>query len=270
MVDAADEWTLYAGHRARFTEALLGCAREGAPRGRLCVLGAGKCNDLDLDQLAARFTEIHLVDLEPAALAAAVSRQTPEVRRSLRPHTVDLSLISPKRAGKWQRRAPTPADIQAAGASRLRDILARLPGPFDVVASACMLTQLSFALRGTLGEANRALGPARAATMLLHLRTLVGLTAPGGQALFTCDLTSSTSYPLDALPADADLRPVLRAIVDAGAGYFAANPDLIERMLEEDPDLEARVEAPELLFPWLWTGPLGRVYFVYALRMTRR
>jgi hypothetical protein len=270
MVDAAEEWALYAGHRARFTAALLGCASEGAPRGRLCVLGAGKCNDLDLELLAARFSEIHLVDFEPAALAAAVSRQKPEVRLLLRPHTVDLSLISPKRAGKWQRRVPTAADVQSAAAMRLREILARLPGPFDVVASACMLTQLSFALRGALGEASRALVPARAATMLLHLNTLVGLAAPGGKALFACDLTSSTSYPLDALPASADLRPVLREIVDAGAGYFAANPDLIERMLGEDPGLEARVEAPELLDPWLWTGPLGRLYFVYALRLSCR
>src|SRR5512133_384324 len=109
MVDAAEEWALYSGHRARMTSALLGCASPGAPRGRLCVLGAGKCNDLDLEQLAARFSELHLVDFEPSALAAAVSRQRPEVRSSLRPHTVDLSLITPKRAGKWRRRAPTPA-----------------------------------------------------------------------------------------------------------------------------------------------------------------
>lgn len=270
MVDAADEWALYAGHRARFTEALLGCASAAEPRGRLCVLGAGKCNDLDLDLLSERFSEIHLVDFEPAALAAAVSRQKPQVRALLRPHTLDLALISPKRAGKWRRRPPTAADVQTAAASSLRDILARLPGPFDVVASACMLTQLSFALRGALGEASRILGPARAATMLLHLNTLVGLTAPGGQSLFACDLTSSTSYPLDALPASADLRAVLREIVDAGAGYFAANPDLIEQMLSEDPGLEGRAEEPELLDPWLWTGPLGRLYFVYALRLARR
>src|SRR5512132_158517 len=203
MVDAVDEWALYGGHRARLTESLLGCASREAPRGRLCVLGAGKCNDLDLELLAARFSEIHLVDFEPSALAAAVSRQKPEVRLILRPHTVDLSLISPKRAGKWRRRAPTPAEVQAAAASSLRDILARLPGPFDVVASACMLTQLSFALRSALGEANRALVQARAATMLLHLSTLVSLTAPSGKALFACDLTSKASYPLDALPANA-------------------------------------------------------------------
>ncbi len=41
-------------------------------------------------------------------------------------------------------------------------------------------------------------------------------------------------------------------------------------MLAEDAGLEARVEAPELLDPWLWTGPLGRLYFVYALRLSCR
>lgn len=270
MVDAANEWAMYAGHRARFTEALLGCASGADPGGRLCVLGAGKCNDVDLELLGKRFSEIHLVDLEPAALAAAVSRQKPEVQSLLRPHALDLSLLSPKRAGKWRRRAPTPADVQATGASRLREILMRLPGPFDVVASACMLTQLSFALRNALGEAHPALVPVRAATMVLHLNTLVGLTAPGGKSLFACDLTSSTNYPLETLPESSDMRAVLREIVGAGAGYFAANPDLIEHMLREVPELEARADEPELLEPWLWTGPLGRLYFVYALRVARK
>ena len=45
------------------------------PAGRLCVLGAGNCNDLDLRRLSERFDEIHLIDLDPAALGEAVRRQ---------------------------------------------------------------------------------------------------------------------------------------------------------------------------------------------------
>lgn len=268
MADAVNEWELYRAHRTQLTRALL----ESAPRSnaRLCLLGAGKCNDVDLPALAEKFSEIHLVDIEPSALASAVARQEPALRRQLRPHTVDLSLLTAKRAGKWLRKAPTPADVRASAALSLSEVLGRLRGPFDVVASVCVLTQLAFAVRAQFGERHPALALVRSATMLHHLSTLLGLTAPGGVALFTSDLTSSNQYPLATLPEGADLHAVGREIVKAGAGYLAASPELILRMLREDPALEASVERTETLAPWLWTGPLARTYFVYALRIQRR
>src|SRR5262245_40861383 len=66
-------WDCYADHRARVT-ALLRPDPAARP-GRLCVLGAGNCNDLDLAALAALYREVHLVDLDPDALAFGVQRQ---------------------------------------------------------------------------------------------------------------------------------------------------------------------------------------------------
>ena len=42
---------------------------------RLCVLGAGNCNDLDLNQLLQVYDEIHLVDLDQSALEYALEAQ---------------------------------------------------------------------------------------------------------------------------------------------------------------------------------------------------
>jgi len=69
MVEGADDWRLYEGHRAHLTDVLLGSARGDG--GRLCLLGAGRCNDVDLEKLAATFAEIHLVDIDAKALDAA-------------------------------------------------------------------------------------------------------------------------------------------------------------------------------------------------------
>ena len=52
----------------------------------------------------------------------------------------------------------------------------------------------------------------------------------------------------------------MRDVVAKGAGYFAANPEIVAGLLAE-------VATPELLPPWLWTGPLERTYLVYALRL---
>ena len=108
------DWAAYSGHREHFTQAVLAASKTGT--GRLCVLGAGKCNDLDLERLARVFSELHLVDIEPGALARAVSRQDPTTRKKIFPHApVDLSLLTPKRASKWQRKAPTPAELEQCG-----------------------------------------------------------------------------------------------------------------------------------------------------------
>jgi hypothetical protein len=268
MPEAADDWALYAEHRAHFSAALLSCAPGSG--GRLCVLGAGKCNDLDLDLLAESFAEIHLVDIDPAALATGVSRQSPALKPRLRPHApVDLSPLSGKRISKWQRKPPTRAELETAEAMTLSAVTSRLPGPFDVVASACVLTQMSFASRKALGEGHPLLAAVRVSIMTTHLRTLVALTKVGGACLFTTDLVSSTTYPLDRLLADRTLNDVMNDVIGGGSSYFAANPKLIREMLRHDLELAERAGEPEQLDPWLWTGPLERTYLVYGLRFAR-
>jgi hypothetical protein len=253
------DWALYAAHRARLTEAVL--ASAATPGGRLCVLGAGSCNDLDLERLAEVFTEIHLVDLDAKALARAVARQPAAVRARLRRHApVDLSGLSARRLDRWKRVAPDLAEIEGAAASALDRILARFDAPFELVVSTCVLTQMAFALGEALGPRHPALEPVRLALMRTHLSTLVDLTASGGTALFASDLVSSTSYALDDLPPGRALIDVMRDAVTTGACYYAANPEIVGGLLAE-------VGAPELLEPWLWTGPLRRTYLVYALRL---
>ena len=261
--DRGPDWALYAAHREEFTRAVLSAAPKQA--GRLCVLGAGKCNDLDLSRLAQAYGELHLVDLEPALVASAVSREDSVTRGRLLPHApVDLAVLSAKRASKWRRRAPNAAELEAAASTTLQGLLARLSGPFDVVVSACVLTQLGFALSQSFPESHPLLGPLRIATARVHLQTLVGLTAPHGTALFVSDLASSNHYPLDALPKDAKLDEVLGDVVAKRSFYHLARPDLIRGLLEEV--APGRQLTP--LLPWLWTGPLNRTYLVYGFEIS--
>jgi len=266
-VAKTDDWALYAPHRARFTDALASATETTG--GRLCLLGAGHCNDVDLERLAEVFSEIHLVDIDTAALREAASRQNVAVRSRLHLHApVDLAGHG-KKLAKWRRTPPTMRQIEASAAAALESVLARLPGPFDVVASACVLTQMSFALTDELGEGHPALGPSRLALVAAHLGTMVGLTAAGGASLFACDLVSSSFYPLADLPPERSLFEVMDRILESGNFYHVANPGLIRSILSGDPILAERVGEPELLDPWLWNGPLGRTYFVYALRFLR-
>src|SRR5688572_8797242 len=90
--DVRDLWDRYRTHRERLTAEILTLAVAAEPGGRLCLLGAGNANDLDLEALAGRFDEVHLVDIDPGALARASGRQSAAVRARLRLHApVDLS-----------------------------------------------------------------------------------------------------------------------------------------------------------------------------------
>jgi hypothetical protein len=264
MRAAADDWDLYAAHRARFTDLLMTSATGGS----LCLLGAGHCNDVDLDKLATQYAAIHLVDIDRPAVLAAVSRQKPAVQALLHVHApLDLSGFQ-HRLKRWKRRAPTAIDLASASSAAIASV-AGLPGPFSVVASACVLTQMSFSARDALGDANRVLGHLRISLVRTHLAMLIGLTARGGTALLVSDLTSSTSFPLGDLRPGQDLFDIMGDIIEKKAFYQAANPNLIEQVVQSDPVLHSMAGESELLEPWLWTGAFDRTYFVYALRYRR-
>jgi hypothetical protein len=259
-----DAWGLYAGHRARFTDLLMSSGAAGS----LCLLGAGHCNDVDLDRLATRFAAIHLVDIDRAALLAAVARQSLTVQARLHVHApLDLSGFEP-RLKRWKRVAPTARDITSAASSAITS-LGGLPGPFDVVASSCVLTQMSFSARDALGDGHPMLGTLRISLVRTHLVMLLGLTKPGGTALLVSDLTSSNAFPLAEVRAEQSLFDVMGDILERQAYYHAANPNLIDEIVQADPVLSTMAGESELLEPWLWTGAFGRSYFVYALRYTR-
>src|SRR6266481_2342634 len=66
-----NQWQLYASHRAEIEKLIVPDSRGQ----RICVLGAGNCNDLDLKWLSEVYGEVHLVDLDRTALLEAVKRQ---------------------------------------------------------------------------------------------------------------------------------------------------------------------------------------------------
>lgn len=260
-------WDRYAAHRRRVTTLL---RAGGNGQGRLCVLGAGNCNDLDLAALLQRHREVHLVDLDREAVEAGVARQRLPSGAAVR---VFAPVDALARLGALQQRAPDAplddADVAAYAEAPARELPAQLDGPYDAVASCCLLTQLIDTLVHRFGETHPRFAALVQAVRLGHLRLLASLAAPGGVAVLVTDFLSSEAYPPLSTLAPPMLGRALAEQVQKGNVFHGVHPGALMQALRGDAVLAARAEAIETAQPWVWD--IGaRHYAVCAVRFRRR
>lgn len=176
-----DAWDAFSEHRSQVTSLL----KYGSDSSRLCILGAGNCNDLDLTTLLQSHPEIHLVDLDGDALAQGVAKQNLADQGHIYLHSgIDLTgMIDP--ISHWSPNTPLSKTDIAAYIDAPTHCLEQLPGPFDVVASTCLLSQLIKSIVDTIGEDHPQFVEVIQAIRLGHLRLLLRLMDSGGLADFS-------------------------------------------------------------------------------------
>lgn len=264
--DSRDAWGSFASHRDRVTELLQRCAKPGASS--LCVLGAGNCNDLDLSVLCRLFHDVQLVDIDEAALTSGVERQKVNVSTVQVAGGVDVTggaeLLS-----RFTPNIAAAQDEVAECLARAQTVPAITKMKFDVVLSACLLSQLIDGIVHSVGEAHPQFLDLVVAVRLQHLRLLLDLTLPGGTAILMTDIVSSTTCPELTQTADADLPRVVSAAINARNFFTGVNPVVLRALFAQEPSLAPRVASIELTAPWLWNlGP--RMYAVCAILVTRQ
>jgi hypothetical protein len=126
----------------------------GSDRGRLLVLGAGNCNDLDLPTLLRTFSEVHLLDVDLEAMTLGVQRQGLHAESPIYLHgNVDVSGIM-DRCAAWTCSPGSPGQHEID--VTIQDSLGHGWGPdyqgFDVTASIGLLSQLIEMTILALGE----------------------------------------------------------------------------------------------------------------------
>ncbi len=260
--ETADHWDLFAAHREQVTRRVLSLAPAGAER--LCVLGAGNGNDLDLAALSHRFRRIDLVDWDGDALRSGLERQSPDGPAAVRLHAgVDLGGIAAL-LDRWPRQPPRPGELDEcldAAARGCRDPI----GAVDVVLSAGLLSQLIEAVPAALGPDHPEALPLVLAVRAAHLRLMVDLLAPGGAGLLVTEVVSTDTCPgLEVVPPgllDAALRQLLRD----GNFFTGLNPFAVAAALRAEPRLADAAAQVRLSSPWLWRLSGERSYLAYAL-----
>ena len=183
----ASDW--YTPHRRRLMDEL--------PRasGDLCVFGAGNCADIDLEYLANRFDEIHLVDLDGAAIERSRDRQPKALRERIQLHgDRDLSGIL-QHLDDWAERFPSDTELEQESLRAAHALLQSIGRPFDVTLSTCVLSQLMLPFQETWVMNEEEWDKLSACTTAVHLATLFGATRQGGSGFMAFDVVSSDHLP---------------------------------------------------------------------------
>ena len=272
-----DHWDHFAAHRWRVTELLApsdfalrhGPPGDAAPAGRLCVLGAGNCNDLDLPHLLETFGRVTLVDVDRAAVEAAVARQgvAGHPRVDVR-GGVDLTGVADAMAG-WANRPPTDREVDACvdalDAGRRPDV----GGPFDVILSPCVLSQICLSATDALGRRHPRKRDVRDAIRRRHVRQMVEWLAPGGTGLLVIDLATTERVGSLVHTHKDRLAEVAARTVGNARHFPGLDPDTLRSALTDDPRVSGMVAGVQSVAPWLWTLGPHKSFLVYAIRFRR-
>lgn len=260
-----DQWDAFAEHRRCLTRVLVRGVGIKEGISRLCVLGAGNANDLDLPALLSAYREVHLVDLDAEALALGAARQGVASHLRLRLHGgVDVTAAL-DRVSDWSPfSALGPADLEALAAWPLSRVAAILPGGFDRVVSTCLLSQILETAAHALGQDHRQIVAVEAAFLAGHLGLMARLAAPGGEAVLVAEVVSSYMLAdLPTMPAD-ELDGLLAKLGRQGNHFRGVHPRQLLAKLRSDPVVGPLVATSGLLSPWRWRLH-NRTYLVGAI-----
>lgn len=252
-------------HRRRLTALTMAAAPPG-DQGALCVLGAGNCFDLDLAALAERYAAVHLVDIDARALERTFERQDRGTQARLVLHgEVDLSGLL-DRIDRWSRFQVTPEELMGHAPATAKRLSEQLGGPFDVVLSACMLSQMQLSVLNVLTDRHRLFEAVRWTLNLSHFRTLAALTRASGLALFATDVSSDR---LHALAAEVDCRALLDELSSAGKVFDFADPKRLAALFRDDPVLREAFPPFAVKDAWRWSNGPETTFLVYSSELRR-
>jgi hypothetical protein len=257
---------IFDQHRQRVMHLLKRVACETA--GRLCVLGAGNCNDLQLDELLNTFEKVFLVDIDQTAVASAVARLIPETLRD-RIHVAESTDVT----GVFDYlQSIDKNDFHATQTNHLLSLLSHqqhIPmAPFDCIASTCLLSELIDSVFLAMGGNHPALAPVILALRRQHLRMMIQSLRVGGFGLVIFDFVSSQTLP-ELMRIDE--RILNSALVDAinEKNFFTGlNPFAVQAELKTHPDFLGLVTDVRLHPPWRWD--LGHKQFAVSAISFRR
>lgn len=261
--ETLDNWRLYRSHREAVADLI--CQPPQPASARLCILGAGNCNDLDLARFTGRFAQVHLVDLDREAMAKGVQRQSPPAPGGISLHGgADLTGIL-KILATWERYRPGRESI--AHCIREARAFAGLPflGRFEVAASMCLLSQIIDSIVSVTGPKALPLELVGALRQR-HLQLLSELLLPGGVGFLFTDFALEQGGARAARETSPEPKS---GAATPGNAFLGVNPQELYALMSNDAVLRTRVGRARVSPSWLWRQNPRRTLRVCAIQFRR-
>jgi len=259
-----DHWSIYLSHREKIQHLLIETLQPVSAR--LCVLGAGNCNDLDLTDLTSRFAQVHLVDIDQQCLVNSIERQAPPYPEKLILHGgFDVTGIL-KTLGNWQRNQPKQESIDYCVREAMAFVGLPFLGRFEVTISTCLLTQIIDSVVSITGS-NSIPFKLIQALRLRHLRLLAELLLPGGVGILVTDFALThghTTKSRKGSPQDGN-DPLCQ-----GSHFLGVSPKELYKMVKNDIALQSVLHQAQITPPWFWQQNYRRSLLVTAIQFRRR
>lgn len=261
-ISTASHREYYEGHRRRVM-ALLEEART-EKKGRLCILGAGNCNDTDLSLLSQWYADVHLVDWDADSLREGVEKQQVPPASVILHSGVELTGVA-RYIERWKRSAPSNQEINEVIALLSQPYDIGIGDSFDVVLSSSLLTQLIELPVALLGLKHPRMVEVALKIRAAHFRLMASLMAPAGTGILVTELISSdTCEELKQCPEDQ--LPALRdRLIREKKIFTGTNPNALIPALNADLFIAPQIKHANLTAPWRWQLAPTRFFLAYGL-----
>ncbi|MCH2183375.1 MAG: hypothetical protein MK108_15355 [Mariniblastus sp.] len=258
-----EEWDLSRIHREIVTSMVMSAVQR--KQGDLCILGAGPCNDIELNPLIEHFHRLVLVDVDTASVKQGLARQGVLLdERQLQVAAVDMAGM--KDQLDVYARYPTPELLEQLKEIAEQHVPQLETGKFSVVASTCMLSQLMFKAYECVAERNEDFGHLLFNIRKRHIEVMLDLLCPGGVGLLITDFVSSESLP--EILTTEQLEPVLRKGIAEKNFFHGMNPQMIQQTFRA-PAVDEQLDSLEITSPWRWPTS-RRVYACLAFKFQKK
>ncbi|EMI20390.1 hypothetical protein RMSM_02672 [Rhodopirellula maiorica SM1] len=218
---------------------------------RLCLLGVGNGNDVDLEVLANHFDEICLVDLDEASLRQCVDGlSVTAANRTKMRGRVDLSCVL-SQLDSLHGNVAVPGQTLDDLVSMARDLPPKIDlGRWDVVVSTCLLSQLIDSVFIAVGPTHPRSTELALAVRDGHLAQLEAVVCEGGKTLLITDFVSSDTLPQLRDVASDSLQSLVHQAVANRNFFTGLNPAVLLQQMRKG---QVSVKA----YPaWRWVlGP---------------